>query len=228
MTGLVYTAILVFGNRIEESAGARAEVLELSRRSRSTDLSNDTGEATRTPELFSSSLSLSDLQSPMSFIEWTFLTFQARPDFRSNAPKKRRFTEAIRNRLGGGNGNGGVAASSFRDYEVDFRRSVAVVYKTHFVLEEGIIDWNRSPPPMASAPSIPSFHLYSRKNLVVVVDLFLKDPITWAFSFWWSFYYISRNARVIDEKELQQSICRTMFWYYIEVIISDIEYSCFL
>lgn len=142
MTGLVYTAILVFGNRIEESASARAEVLALSCRSRSTDLSNDTSEATRTAELFSFSLSLSDLQSPMSFIEWTFLTFQARADFRSNAPKKRRFTEAIRNRLGGGNGNGndGVAASSFRDYEVDFRRSVAVVYKTHFVLEEGIID----------------------------------------------------------------------------------------
>lgn len=98
---------------VTESTSARSEVLELSRHSGSTDLSNDTTEAARTPS-FSLFLSFSDSQSPMSFIEWTFLTFQARADFRSNAPKKRRFTEAIRNRLGGGNDNGGAAAFFFQ------------------------------------------------------------------------------------------------------------------
>lgn len=66
------------------------------------------------------------------------------------------------------------AASSFRDYEVDFRRSVWRLYKTHFVLEEGIIDWNRSPhrwpPPPQSHFSICT--CYSRKDPVVVDPFF--------------------------------------------------------
>lgn len=136
MAGLVHTAVLVSGNRVER---ARAAVLELSRCRPGRPICQTTVPGCevreREYELVLSSLSLScpRLAVPTSFIEWTFLTFRS-ADFRSNAPEQRRFTAAIRNRRGGP-----LLSGNYGDYEVDFRRTRRL-YKTRFVLEEGIID----------------------------------------------------------------------------------------
>jgi len=198
---------------VTESTSARSEVLELSRHSGSTDLSTDTTEAA------SFSLSFSDLQ------RWALSSgpFSLFKPGRISVQMHRR-KEDLPRRSGTGSATVAWRPSSFRDYQVDFRRSVAVVYKTHFVLEEGIIDWNRSPPPMASAPSIPSFHLYSRKDRVV--DLFLKNPMTWAFSpSRWNFCYINHLCvvRVMNKKNNR---CKVSFYNTLCLKPKRVFFAC--
>lgn len=114
------------------------------------------------------SLSLVWACGPRALSSGPFSLFRAQADFCSNAPKQRRFTEAIRNRLGG---------LFFQGLRSWLSALSGGCIKPTLVLEEGIIDWNRSPHRSRFAPSIPSFHLYcySPREFVVVVDPFPKD-----------------------------------------------------
>lgn len=149
-------------------SGARVEVLELSRHPGLSDLSNDAALLVRTRGFLS--LSPSRACGPRVLSSKPFSLFRTRADFRSNAPKQRRFTEAIRNRLDG------LFFQGLRSWLSPLSGGCI---KPTLVLEEGIIDWNR-PRRSRLAPSIPPFHLYSysRKEFVVVVDPFPEDAAT--------------------------------------------------